>query len=69
MSINLQTVQDALIALTAVVGVALVFALGILAASGLVQRDKARNRKAASVTPSFAHQPTQTDRVPELISR
>lgn len=72
MSITLPGVQDALIAITTVVGIAVLFAFSLLAAAALVRRDKARNRKATTTTtttPTFAQQPTQTDRVPELASR
>lgn len=75
MSINFQTIQDSLFALVTVVGIAVLFAVAIIGASGLVQRDKARNRKAAAtlapvtVTASdVTFHPTQTDRVRELVS-
>lgn len=70
MSISLPGVQDAIIAITTVVGIAVLFAASLLAAAALVRRDRARNRVAtAIVTPSLAQQPTQTDRIPELVSR
>jgi hypothetical protein len=82
MSINLQTVQDSIYALITVAAIAVVFAIAIVGASGLVQRDKARNRKAAAaatVTPATItasdittsaafHHPTEIDRVRELVS-
>ena len=40
MSINFQTIQDSLFALLTVVGIAVLFAVAIIGASGLVQRDK-----------------------------
>jgi hypothetical protein len=80
MSINFQTIQDSLFALLTVVGIAVVFAVAIIGASGLVQRDKARNRKAAAATTpatlapvtvtasDVTFHPTQTDSVRELVS-
>jgi hypothetical protein len=73
MSFSLPGVQDAIIAISTVAGVAILFALALIAAAALVRRDKARHVKAGvaapAVTPSFAQQPTQTDRVLELIGR
>jgi hypothetical protein len=75
MSFSLPGVTDALIALSTVAGIAVLFAIALLAASALVQRDKARHATAAvavtpaSDAPSFAQQPTQTDRVLELAGR
>jgi hypothetical protein len=75
MSFTLSGVQDAIIAISTVAGVAVLFALALIAAAALVRRDRARNAKTAvavapsTVTPSFAQQPTQTDRVLELIGR
>jgi hypothetical protein len=75
MSFSLPGVTDAVIAISTVAGIAILFALALMAAGALVQRDKARNVKAAvavtpsAVAPSFAEQPTQTDRVLELAGR
>jgi len=71
MSISLPGVTGAIVAIITVVGIAVLFAAGMLAASALVRHDKARNRMAVATpaTPSFAEQPTQTDRVLELASR
>jgi hypothetical protein len=72
MIINLQSVSDALIALVAVVGIAVLFTAGMLTASALVTRDKARNarRGTPAVVPAdIVTHPTQTDRVLELASR
>jgi hypothetical protein len=79
MSINFPALQDSLFALLTVVGIAVLFAIAMIGASGLVQRDKARNRKAAgastatlapvTITASdVTYHPTQTDRVRELVS-
>ena len=73
MSISLPGVADALIAISTVAGIAILFALALLGASALVRRDQARNARTTAVavpaTPSFAQQPTQTDRVLELAGR
>lgn len=75
MSFSLPGVTDAIIAISTVAGIAILFALAMLAASALVQRDKARNAKTTvavapiAATSSFAQQPTQTDRVLELAGR
>ena len=75
MSFTLPGVTDAIIAISTVAGIAILFALALLGASALVQRDKARNAKTTvpvapiAPTPSFAQQPTQTDRVLELVGR
>ena len=73
MNVSFPGVTDAIVAISTVAGIAILFALALVAASALVQRDKARNAKAAVAvtpsTPSFAQQPTQTDRVLELIGQ
>lgn len=80
MSFSLPGVTDAVIALSTVAGIAILFAIAMLTASALVQRDRARHAKAtvavtsvatapAAGTPRFAQQPTQTDRVLELVGR
>ena len=83
MSISLPGVADAIIAISTIAGIAILFTLALLGASALVRRDKAHHATAAvavtptavtttvpaAVTPSFAHQPTQTDRVLEPAGR
>jgi len=76
MSTSFPGVADAIVAISTVAGIAILFALALIGASALVRRDKARNAKAAGAvtastlsTPSFAQQPTQTDRVLELVGR
>jgi hypothetical protein len=77
MNITFLGVQDALIALTTVIGISVLFVAGILGASALVRRDKARNARhsifapvpATPVPAHIAEHPTQLDRVPELVSR
>jgi hypothetical protein len=72
MIINFQAVQDTLIALVSVVGIALVFAIAIVGASALVQRDKARHARTGTpvpVTAGIAQHATQTDDARELVLR
>jgi hypothetical protein len=73
MSISLPGVADAIIAISTVAGIAVLFAFALLGASMLVRRDQVRNARTSGVTvpatPSFAQQPTQTDRVLELAGR
>jgi hypothetical protein len=72
MSISLPGVADAIIAISTVAGIAVLFAFALLGASVLVRRDQARHARTAvtvPATPSFAQQPTQTDRVLELAGR
>ena len=73
MSISLPGVTDAIIAISTVAGIAVLFAFALLGASVLVRRDEARHARTAAVTvpttPSFAQQPTQTDRVLEPAGR
>jgi hypothetical protein len=61
---NFQTVQDTLIALGTMIGVVVVFAMAIVAAAALTQRDKARNARSArpvTASPVLAQYPTQSD--------
>lgn len=66
---NFQTAQDTLIALGTLIGIVVVFAMAIVAASALVQRDKARNRRLRNARPGrpvasspvLAQYPTQSD--------
>jgi hypothetical protein len=62
MSIDLSSVQDAIIAFATIAGVAVLFALAFISVSALMTR---RSRKPALVTPEFAH-PVATDRIPDF---
>jgi hypothetical protein len=69
---NFQTVQDTLIALVTVVGIAVIFAIAIVGASALVQRDKARHARTGTPVPvaaGIAQHATQTDDARELVLR
>jgi hypothetical protein len=68
-AVNFQSVQDALFALITVAGIGILFALGIIAAAALSERDKARNARhmrelkrggVKPTTPVLAH-PTAAD--------
>jgi hypothetical protein len=66
---SFQTVQDSLIALGIAVGLAIVFAIGIVVAAALSERDKARNARNATPAPVMAQHLTETDDVRELVLR
>jgi len=71
MIINFPAVTQLIIALSAVVGLAVLIAVGIVAAAWLVERDRARHVRPGrpAHVETIAQQPTQTDRVLELASR
>jgi hypothetical protein len=66
---NFQTVQDALIALGTVVGIAIVFAIAIVAAGGLTNRDKKRHARAGTPAVALAQHPVEADSARELVLR
>lgn len=64
MIVNFQPLQDTLIAIGSLVGIVVLFAVGILAAAALSQRDKARHTRPSTpvaVGPQMAQHPTQSD--------
>jgi hypothetical protein len=82
MSFDLPSVQDAIIAITTIAGVAVLFAFAFISVSALMSRGGRRSggSKVITATPEFAHpvvtdsvpefaHPVATDRIPELISR
>jgi|HubBroStandDraft_5_1064220.scaffolds.fasta_scaffold1358787_2 hypothetical protein len=82
MSFELPSVQDAIIAITAIAGIAVLFAVAFISVSTLMSRGGRRGggSKIVSATPEFAHpvatdsvpefaHSVATDRIPELISR
>jgi hypothetical protein len=70
MSINFTDVQDTIYALISVTGIAVVFALALIAASGLSRRgQKHGTRTGTPATVTMAQQPTQTDDLRELVLR
>jgi len=66
---NFQTVQDALYALGAVVGLAIVFSLALIGAAGASRRSRRHARVATPATATIAQQPTQTDDARQLVLR
>jgi hypothetical protein len=63
MTVNFQTVQDTLIALSSLVGIVLLFAIAVVAASAYGRRDKARRIRPGTPVPAspIAQHPTQSD--------
>ncbi len=68
MASNFTLVQDTLYALATVVGIALVFAVALIAAGAATERSKARNGRTHA-TPTIAQHPVQTDDARELVLR
>ena len=80
MSFDLPSVQDAIVAITTIAGVAVLFALAFISVSALMSRGGRRGGRSVTATPEFAHHvatdavpefehSVATDRIPELISR
>jgi hypothetical protein len=70
MIISFQTVQDTLYALITVVGIAVVFALALVAVAGLDQRSRTRNTRVGTpAAPKIAQHATQTDDARQLALR
>ena len=71
MTISIQTLQDAIVALLTTVGIAVALSIAIVAVGAFLERGKARARKAAHLPASAgpAQHPTQTDDTRELVLR
>ena len=69
MTISMQTLQDAIIAVVTTVGVAVALSLAFVAAGAFVERGKARAQKVAHAVAAPAQHPTQTDDARELVLR
>jgi hypothetical protein len=69
MIINFQTVSDALVALGTIVGIAIVFAIAIIAAGALTERDKKRHARVAPAPHVMAQHPVEADHARELVLR
>jgi hypothetical protein len=69
MASNFQTVQDALYALAAVIGLAIVFSLALIGAAGASRRSHRHARVGTPATATIAQQPTQTDDARQLVLR
>ena len=61
MSINFQTVHDALVALITVVGIAVVFSGAIVAASAIGQRGTKHSARHGQLAPIPVQHPTASD--------
>ena len=71
MTISMQPLTDALIALITTVGIAIAVSIAFVAVGALAQRGKAQARKLAHVRPTTApaQHPTQSDNARELVLR
>ncbi len=71
MTINIQTLHDAIVAVITTVGIAVAISLAFVAIGAFVERGKAQTRKAAHahVAAAPAQHPTQTDNARELVLR
>lgn len=71
MTISMQTLQDAIVAIITSVGIAVAVSLAFIAVGAFAERGKTRARKLAHVrsdaTP--AQHPTQSDKPRELVLR
>ncbi len=69
MTINMQTLTDAIIALITTVGIAVVLSLAFVAVGAFFERSRKQARRAAHKAHGPALHPTQTDDVRELVLR
>ena len=69
MTISIQTLQDALVALVTTVGLAMAVSIAITAAGAVFKRDQTRAAKARRPVAGPAQPPTQTDEDHELVLR
>jgi hypothetical protein len=69
MSISMQSLNDAIVAIIATVGIAVALSIALVAAGAFAQRSKTRARKVAHAVAVPAQHPTQTDNARELVLR
>jgi hypothetical protein len=69
MTINMQTVTDAIVALITTVGIAVALSLALVAAGASFERSRKRASRAVRATSAPAQHPTQTDHARELVLR
>jgi len=69
MSIDIQTLNDTIIALITTVGIAVALSLAFVAAGALARRGRAHSRSAGRTAAGPAQHPTQTDSARELVLR
>ena len=69
MSINMQTLNDTIIALITTVGIAVALSLAFVAAGAFFQRSRKQASRTARPGHAPAQHPTQTDDTRELVLR
>ncbi len=69
MTINMQSVNDAIVAIIATVGIAVALSIAFAAAGAFAARGKNQARKVAHAAVAPALHPTQTDNARELVLR
>jgi len=69
MTISMQSLNDAIIALITTVGIAVALSIAFTAAGAFANRSKNRARKVVHAVAAPAQHPTQTDNTRELVLR
>jgi hypothetical protein len=69
MTINMQTLHDALVAIVTTVGIAVAVSIAFLAAGAVFERGQSRTAKPRRPDAVSAQQPNQTDVAGELLLR
>jgi hypothetical protein len=69
MTITMQTLNDAIVALVTTVGIAVALSLAFVAASAFFERSRKRAHRAVRPENGPALHPTQTDNARELVLR
>ncbi|HUC26149.1 MAG TPA: hypothetical protein VMA73_25880 [Streptosporangiaceae bacterium] len=69
MTINMQSLNDAIIALITTVGIAVALSLAFVAAGAFFERSRKQAGRAVRAAHGPAQHPTQTDDVRELVLR
>jgi hypothetical protein len=69
MSISIQSLNDTIIALVTIVGIAAALSLAFVAAGAFFERGRKNHRRTTGQVSAPAQHPTQTDDVRELVLR
>jgi hypothetical protein len=69
MSVSMQSLHDALVAIVTTVGIAVAVSIALVAAGALFERDRAHKTGVRRSGPMSAQQPTQTDDARDLVLR
>jgi hypothetical protein len=69
MSVSMQTLHDALIAIVTTVGIAVAVSIALVAAGAVFERDRARQARGRGHGTVPAQYPTQTDDARDLVLR